>query len=219
MFSVHVWPSCWFYDLLGGRDHAFIKPQHLEWDSLRLVLQSTESHWMQLKQKEGFVLKSPRVGVQLRLGRPGTGSHNYSYFSSSSLTPLTVSLHSTEKLAARIRLANDPTCPALQAGASITLRIPTFPKSPGSESLIGPALVRCSPLIQSTVARGVRSNERGCSYGNHVRWGWGGAGSKAVPRKGEKRAGLLNNRGPRSGKFVVFRKCSVSCFSLNTVGP
>lgn len=123
MFSVHVWPSCWFYDLLGGRDHAFIKPQHLEWDSLRLVLQSTESHWMQLKQKEGFVLKSPRVGVQLRLGRPGTGSHNYSYFSSSSLTPLTVSLHSTEKLAARIRLAKDPTCPALQAGASITLRI------------------------------------------------------------------------------------------------
>lgn len=115
MFSVHVWPSCWFYDLLGGRDHASIKPQHLAWYSLRLVLQSTETHWMQLKQKEGFVLKSPRAGVQPRLGRPGTRSHNYSYLASSSLTPLTVSLHSTEKLAASIRLAKDPTCLALQA--------------------------------------------------------------------------------------------------------
>lgn len=190
MFSVHSWPSCWFYDLLGGRDQASIKPQHLAWYSLRLVLQSTETHWMQLKQKECFVLKSPRVRVQLRLGRPGTRSHNYSYRSSSSLTPLTVSLHSTEKLAARIRLANDPTCPALQALSLNHALDPNLPNSPGSESLIGPASVRCSPLVQSTVVRGVRSNGRNEVVPMVTMCGGGGAAQEeaSAQKRGEGRA-------------------------------
>lgn len=143
---------------LGAETNASIKPQRLAWYSLRLVLQSAETHCMQLKEKAGFVLKSPRAGVQPRLGRPETRSHNYSYLASFSLTPLTFSLHSIEKLAASIRLANDPTCPALQAKLqSLSGSQPSqFSMAWASDwSSLGEVFT----LVQSTVDR-VRSNGR-----------------------------------------------------------
>lgn len=171
---------------LGAETNASIKPQHLAWYSLRLVLQSTETHCMQLKEKAGFVLKNPRAGVQPRLGRPGTRSHNYSYLASSSLTPLTVSLHSTEKLAASIRLANDPTCPALQAKLqSLSGSQPSqFSRAWASDwSSLGEVFT----LDQSTVNRRVRSNGRTEVVPMVTVCGGGGAAQEVRRHSSQKR--------------------------------
>lgn len=115
---------------------------------------------MQFKQKGGSVSRSPRAGVQPRLGRTGTRLSRWSTsLASASFTPPPSRSgfqgfvdRSAENLAA----STSGTWPAATPEPPHSLG-PTL-QTPGVETLIGPASVRCSPLVQSTVARGVWSN-------------------------------------------------------------
>lgn len=121
---------------------------------------------MQFKQKRGFVLRSPRVGVQPLLRRTGNRlSGDSSSLASSSLNVLSAEISFTPSWFPQLRtwLSASPewrynlSSPVPRASSLSWSQLPRFK---GIKILIGPAWVRCSPLAQSAAARRVWSNPR-----------------------------------------------------------